>query len=335
MGRGGVSLTRKTVVVAGCFAAAIIAMVFSPGIGLQTITLHDLLSDEQARFIFTTLRLPRMVTAFFAGGCLAVCGLIYQAIFRNPLADPFTLGISSGASLGAALCILGGISGTVAGMSFITAGAFAGALAAMAVIYVFALSNESDSATILLAGVVVTTVCSGAIMFIHVIGGVHKSYQILRWLMGAVDGVAAQNAVMMIVPLLALLTVAVLFMPQLDLLSTGDTLAHSRGINIRNAKLLFISITTVMIATTVSVCGPIGFIGIIAPHACRMMLPGTRHRLLALCSFLTGGTFLIITDTIARSVAPPSEIPVGIITSLCGGPFFLIVLYRLKRRLLL
>jgi iron complex transport system permease protein len=142
------------------------------------------------RFIFFSIRIPRVLTALFAGGGLAVSGMICQGIFRNSLADPYTLGVSSGASLGAALCILAGVGGSIFGLSIVAAGAFAGALCSIVVIYTFAWSRESNSSTILLAGVIVATLCSGMLMFVHFIGGLHKSFQIVRWIMGGVDGVS-------------------------------------------------------------------------------------------------------------------------------------------------
>ena len=121
---------------------------------------------------------------------------------------------------------------------------------------------------------------------------------------------------------------------RIDQFLTGDSIAHSRGVNVRASRNLFISITAVAVGGIVAVCGPIGFIGIIAPHACRILMPGSRHRLLGLASFLMGGTLLVAADTLARSIAPPSEIPVGIITALLGGPFFLLLLLRRKNKLL-
>jgi iron complex transport system permease protein len=123
----------------------------------------------------------------FLRGGLAVAGVIYQALFRNPLADPYTLGISSGASLGAALCIIAGVGGSVLGLSIISMGAFAGALGSIVIIYCFAFTRESNSSTLLLAGVIVATICSGFIMFLHTVGGVHKSFQIIQWVIGSVD----------------------------------------------------------------------------------------------------------------------------------------------------
>jgi iron complex transport system permease protein len=172
-------------------------------------------------------------------------------------------------------------------------------------------------------------------MFFHFVGGLHQSFQILRWLMGGVDGVSYSLFFLMVVPLTAFFIITGLFMPQLDQFLTGDNIAHSRGVNIRASRNMFIIATALAVGSIVAVCGPIGFIGILAPHACRMSVPGIRHRLLAICSFLLGGSFLVITDTLARSLAPPSEIPVGIITAMLGGPFFLVVLFRKKSRLLM
>jgi iron complex transport system permease protein len=291
--------------------------------------------DSDLRFIFLNIRIPRTLVSLFVGGGLAVAGMIYQAIFRNPLADPYTLGVSSGASLGAAVCIVAGVGGTAFGMSAVTFGALVGAVVSTLIIYVFAWSREGNSSTLLLAGVVVATVCSGFIMFIHFVGGLHKSFQLLRWLMGGVDGVSYSMFFFLVVPLTAFFIIIGLFMPQLDQFLTGDNIAHSRGVNIRVSRNMFIIVTALAVGSIVAVCGPIGFIGVIAPHACRMLVPGIRHRLLSVCSFLLGGSFLVVADTLARSIAPPSEIPVGIITAMLGGPFFLIVLFRKKSRLLM
>ncbi|MBN1306658.1 MAG: iron ABC transporter permease [Chitinispirillaceae bacterium] len=327
-------LNRLFAVVSGLAVVSLAALIICPMIGIVTIVPREMIHDENLRYVFLSMRLPRVLAAFCAGGGLAVAGMVYQAIFRNPLADPYTLGVSSGASLGAALCILAGVSGSVSGMSIITAGAFAGALASIAVIYCFAWLREANSSTLLLAGVIVATLCSGLIMFIHFIGGLHKSFHILRWIMGGVDGVSYSLMVFMLIPLAAFIAVTSMLMPQLDQFLTGDSIAHSRGVNVRASRNVFISITAVAVGGIVAVCGPIGFIGIIAPHACRLLMPGVRHRLLALCSFLLGGTFLIVADTLARTLVPPSEIPVGIITALLGGPCFLLLLFRRKSRLL-
>ncbi|MBN1600951.1 MAG: iron ABC transporter permease [Chitinispirillaceae bacterium] len=329
-------LRKKTVVsIIALGVVTFASIIICPMIGIVTIGPQRILNDENLRFIFFMIRIPRVLVALFAGGGLAVAGMICQGIFRNPLADPYTLGVSSGASLGAALCILAGVGGSVLGLSVVAAGAFAGALCSIVIIYSFAWSRESNSSTILLAGVIVATLCSGLIMFVHFVGGLHKSFQIVRWIMGGVDGVNYSLLIMMCIPLLIFFIIAWIFMPQLDQLLTGDNIAHSRGVDVRMSRNVFIAIVVLAVGGIVAVCGPIGFIGILAPHACRMLVPGIRHRLLLFCSFLSGGTFLVLADTLARSLVPPSEIPVGIITSLMGGPFFLFVLFRNKKHLLI
>jgi iron complex transport system permease protein len=334
---GGVmpGIKNPLTIVALLGIATMVTLLLCPMIGITWIAPFSIMHDSNLRFVFFTIRIPRTLVALFAGGGLAVAGMVYQALFRNPLADPYTLGVSSGASLGAALCIAAGIGGSALGFSIVTVGALTGAIASILVIYTFAWSKESNSSTLLLAGVVVATVSSGFIMFIHFVSGLHQSFQILRWIMGGVDGVSYSLFVLMAGPLLVFLVVTGIFMPQLDQFLTGDNIAHSRGINIRASRNMFIIITALAVGCIVAVCGPIGFIGIIAPHACRMMIPGVCHRLLAMSSFLLGGSFLVLADTLARSIAPPSEIPVGIITAMVGGPFFLIVLFKRKSRLLM
>jgi iron complex transport system permease protein len=326
---------RTALFVIGLATLTFATMVICPMVGMVFISPNQILHDENLRYIFFSIRLPRVLVAMFAGGGLAVAGMICQGVFRNSLADPYTLGVSSGASLGAALCILAGIGGSVYGLSIVALGAFTGALCSITVIYGFAWSRDSNSSTILLAGVVIATVCSGMIMFVHFVGGLHKSFQIVRWIMGGVDGVNYSLFLMMCIPLTIFFVIAWVYMPQLDQLVTGDSIAHSRGVNVRLSRNIFIAIVVLAVGGIVAICGPIGFIGILAPHACRMLVPGIRHRLLAFCSFLSGGVFLVLADTLARSVVPPSEVPVGIITALLGGPFFLIVLFKNKKKLLI
>lgn len=333
---GSMSTMKRTMNIISLLSILTLStIIVCPMIGIRWISPQSIFHDSDLRFVFLSIRIPRTLVALFAGGGLAVAGMIYQAIFRNPLADPYTLGVSSGASLGAAVCIMAGFGGSLFGLSVVTVGALVGAVVSILVIYLFAWKRESNSSTLLLAGVIVATVCSGFIMFIHFIGGLHQSFQILRWLMGGVDGVGYQLFLFMVVPLAAFFIITGLFMPQLDQFLTGDNIAHSRGVDIRASRNLFIIVTALAVGSIVAVCGPIGFIGILAPHACRMLVPGIRHRLLSVSSFLLGGILLVIADTLARSIAPPSEIPVGIITAMLGGPFFLIVLFRKKSRLLM
>ncbi len=306
-----------------------------PFFGIRILTINEIFQVQELKHIFFIIRVPRTLAAFFAGGGLAVAGMVYQALFRNPLASPYTLGVSGGAAFGAALCIAIGAGGNVLGFSTISMGSFTGAVGAMMLVYVFAWSRESNSTTLLLAGVVVATVCSGLIMFLHYISPLRHSFQIMRWIMGGVDGTSYKFLTIMAVPVLMFFCITAILMPQLDQFITGDSLAHARGINVQRSRNTFIVLTALAVGAVVSVCGPIGFVGIIAPHACRMLLPGVRHRLLAVGSLMLGGSFLVLSDTLARTLSPPAEIPVGIITALLGGPFFLYMLFKRKGRLLL
>ncbi len=308
----------------------LVVIVISPFLGIRNFSFTEILSNREIHHIFFSIRIPRMLTAFVAGGGLAVAGMVYQALFRNPLASPYTLGISGGASLGAALAIVFGVGGSLWGFSFISIGSFMGALGVVLLIYIFAWSKENSSTTLILAGVIVATVCSGLIMFLHYISPLKHSFQIMRWIMGGVDGTNYMFFTIMATPVLVFLSITFTLMPQLDQFLTGDSLAHSRGVNVEQSRNIFIIVTAIAVGAIVSICGPIGFVGIMAPHVCRMLFTGIRHRGLALSSFMLGGTFLTLSDTFARIVAPPSEVPVGIITALFGGPFFLIILFKNK-----
>jgi iron complex transport system permease protein len=314
-------------------AIAFLSILACPFLGIRTISFTDLASSEDLRYIFFAIRVPRTLAAVVAGGGLAVAGMVFQALFRNPLASPYTLGVSGGASLGAALCIAVGAGESLLGFSVVSLGAFAGAAGAVLMVYSFAWSRESNATTLLLAGVVVATVCSGLIMFVHYITPLQYSFQIMRWIMGGVDGVGYTLLAIMAAPVIAYLLAAGSIMPQLDQFLAGDSIAHSRGVNVRKSRNVFIIMSALAVGAIVSVCGPIAFVGIMAPHACRMLAPGVRHRMLAVCSFLTGGMLLVISDTLARTIKPPAEIPVGIITALLGGPFFLFILFRRKGRM--
>jgi iron complex transport system permease protein len=153
--------------------------------------------------------------------------------------------------------------------------------------------------------------------------------------MGGVDGITHQLLIMMLIPVMLFFLVVTILLPQLDQFMTGDDIAYTRGVNVRLSRNILISITALAVGFMVAACGPIGFVGIVAPHACRIIIPGARHRMLALCSFLTGASFLTISDTIARVLVPPAEIPVGIITAIFGGPFFLVALFKRKNRLMI
>ena len=276
--------------------------------------------------IFWKMRIPRTLVAFMAGATFSLSGMVFQAIFRNPLVSPFTLGVSAGASLGAAVYICLNISFNIWMISGISMFSFMGAALTMLVIWALSTSkNNISTTTMLLAGVAISFFFASLIMFLQYVSGANESVRITRWLMGGLL-VFGYSPVINLFPFaVGGLVIVWYFAGELNLLTTGEELAVSRGVNTSKViTVLFLTIS-IMIGGIVSVCGPIAFVGIIAPHICRMLI-GPDHRYLTPVAFLFGGLFLTICDTLARTIAPPAEIPVGVITAMLGGPFFLWIL---------
>jgi iron complex transport system permease protein len=294
---------------------------------MEHILPSELFTDRFQRYIFVTLRIPRVVMGVLGGGGLAVCGLIYQALFRNPLASPYTLGIASGASFGAACVILSGIGGSLLGLSLTSFGAIAGAFVAVSLVYTFSVVTDiRSSVTLLLSGVAVGFIFSSLLMFIHFIGSSQYSFRILRWIMGGVDSVSLRSIAVILPLYLTGLVIVVVRLPALDQFAAGEDVAQSRGVAVQSTKLVLLFATSCMVSSIVAVCGPIGFIGIMAPHVSRMLFR-YRHRILVPAAFCVGGLFLLVSDAIARTIIAPAEIPVGVITAMLGGPFFLWILF--------
>jgi iron complex transport system permease protein len=318
---------QRIVILASLLIIAGLTIVFCAFIGMKTITPHLLSASPFDAHIFWYLRVPRVLTAFIAGSGLALCGMVFQALFRNPLADPFTLGTASGASCGASIMILFEASGSIIGIPMLSFGAFIGAAIAMMCVYgIASLRRSSSSLTMLLAGIAVSFICSSLLMFMQYMSSMRDSFQIVRWLMGGIQ-VAGFNPFLSMLPFWMVGAAIVFFLlPRLDQMLAGEDLAQSRGINVQRTKLMFLFATTMLVGGIVAVCGPIGFIGLMVPHLCRRFVSGT-HLFLGPACILVGGTLLVIADTIARTIIAPVELPVGIITALVGGPFFLVILF--------
>jgi iron complex transport system permease protein len=307
---------------------SVLTLVFAPLIGMRFIWPSEIIGSDFSSHIFFTLRLPRVITGFVAGSGLAICGMVFQAMFRNPLATPYTLGVSSGASFGAALTILLGLSGSLLGIPVITLGAFFGAVAAMVLVFGFSsLQRTISGLTMLLAGVAVSFLFSSLLMFVQYLSNLRNSFQIIRWLMGGLE-IFGYKPFFSMLPFAAIGTILIGWkLPELNHLLTGEDLAKSRGVDVQQTKVVLFFATSILVSAIVAVCGPIGFVGMMSPHICRMII-GSDHRKLGLATFLFGGIFLVLCDTISRIVIAPSEMPVGIITALLGGPFFLWILFR-------
>ena len=282
------------------------------------------------REILLELRLPRALLAMWTGGALALSGVLFQALLRNALATPYTLGVSGGASLGAVLAIVFGWN-SVRGVSGVTVAACVGS-AVVLVLNVVLASNRGrlSSVSLLLAGVTINSMCGAAILFISNLVGVLKSFAVTRWLMGGLDA-PEYSTLFWLTVILAPVCLAVLwFSREWNLLSVGETWAATRGVSTRRLLVIGCVAGSLLTGAVTALTGPIAFVGLIVPHALRMWV-GADHRILAPCSFLLGAAFVALCDVVSRTILAPVEIPVGVITSLLGGPFFIWMLSSRRR----
>lgn len=286
-----------------------------------------------AGVILLQVRLPRVLLAFMVGGCLAAVGVGLQALLRNPLADPYVLGISSGAALGAGLAILFGLTGTALAFSALPLCAMAGGLLSVLVVYRIATSyGYLPIHTLLLAGVILNAVFSALVMFVTSIMEPNRSFGMMSWLMGTLTAPDYPAMLVLAAYLLAGLFVLFRQAASLNLLTLGEESARALGVEVEAVKKTVFFTSALLTGAVVSVSGMIGFVGMVIPHAMRL-LTGADHRLLLPASALVGGMYLMAADTIARTLLSPTEIPVGVVTALAGGPFFIYLLASRKGRL--
>lgn len=273
------------------------------------------------------IRLPRIVLAMLVGASLSSAGVVFQALLRNPLADPFILGVSGGAALGGiAMLSLGGALGF--GYAAVPPAAFAGAVAATILLYLVAgVSGRVSATNLLLTGVVFNAFASAAIVFLASVAGLADGARIFLWLIGNLSAaridVAGWVAVFLVVGLLGALALG----RSLNLLALGDEPAEQLGVPVDWHKRVLLIATALMVGAAVSVAGLVGFVGLIIPHLLRLLL-GPDHRLLVPAAAIGGAAFLVICDTVARSLLGGRELPVGAITAIIGGPLFLFLLRR-------
>ncbi len=310
---------------------ALAVVVVAPFVGVEALPWRaclDVAGHEPAGRIFWLLRVPRVLAAFLAGAGLAAAGAAFQAVFRNPLATPYTLGVSGGAAFAVALVTRLGLAVALTGAPLASVAAFAGALLAVAVVWGLAgmRATLADS-SLLLAGVAVSFFFSAMILFLQYTATLGDSFRVVRWLMGGL-GAVDFAAVAQLLPFVLVGSAVLLARArELDLLSCGSDLAASRGVDVTATRKLVFVATSVMVGGVVASCGPIGFVGLMTPHICRLLLGGQHRRLLP-ASLLLGGAFLVACDTVARVVIAPAELPVGVLTAFLGGPFFLWLLMR-------
>ncbi len=303
-----------------------LTVILTPFIGMETIPFDTILhfGDSSIKSdIFWRIRVPRVLIAFIVGLALSIGGMTFQAMFRNSLATPFTLGVSSGAAFGAALYVKMGIIFSLAGITGQTIFAFIGALITITIVYLLSKIKKGFSVgTMLLAGVAINFFFSSFILFIQFMSDFTHSFRIMRWLMGGFE-VIGYTDIYNILPFILVGTlIIVLLSTELNLLTLGEDLAISRGVNVNRIKTILFIATSLMVGGIISVVGPIGFVGMMIPHISRLII-GQDHRYLVVLNIIFGGSFLVLCDTLSRILIAPAEIPVGVITALLGGPFFI------------
>ncbi len=282
-------------------------------------------SSEEELILFS-VRLPRIIFAGIIGAALSLGGVIFQAILRNPLADPYILGISGGSALGAIIGIVIGAGSFYLGIPLL---AFMGALATVFLVFVMAGGNRGPlmDNSLLLSGVVINAFFSAAILFFLSIVNSMELHSITFWLMGDLSNASIREIVIVGVCLLLGFILLYAQARKLNLIVQGENTAQHLGVNVEKTKQWLMIVTSLIISVAVSLAGIIGFVGIMVPHLMRLVF-GSDHRLILPVSALFGASFLIVADTIARLVFAPAELPVGVVTALCGAPYFIFLLKR-------
>jgi iron complex transport system permease protein len=326
----------------------VLAAFFTSGIGPLDVSYKTILQlwlsplhpawavgvDDTVRYIVIHVRLARIALALAVGGSLALAGAVYQGVLLNPLADPFTLGVSTGAAFGASLAIIVGIGGiSFLGVSALPVAAFAGALMALYLVYLLGrMDGRIHVTTLVLAGIIVSTFLSACISLIKSLNEDSVS-TIVFWIMGSLSGKSWAH-VLLVLPYLVLGGGVILwYMRELDLLSLGDIQAQHLGVNVQRMRFFLLLASSLVTAAAVAVSGVIGFVGLVVPHLVRLAI-GPQHRRLLPAVLLLGGLLVLISDTIARSLlATGEELPVGVVTAILGGPFFCYLLLHRKKYL--
>ena len=315
----------------------LVTLCVAPLIGSTQIKLMNAISggihaqnNLDASILFQ-VRLPRVLLGAVAGAALSVAGAVFQALLRNDLAAPFTLGVSSGAALGAVLAIVLNFNISILGFPLVSLFSFLGALCAIFLVFSLVRTQHGELPTsiLLLAGVTANFFFASIVMFLHYVSDFGQSFRIIRWLMGGLD-ITDYQTVLSITPIIFIGIGLLIYVGRdLNLISTGDHPAKSRGVDVSQIQKIGFITASLITATVVAITGPIGFVGLIVPHISRLFV-GSDLRILIPVSMLFGASFLIICDTIARTIIAPTEIPVGIITAMLGGPFFVWLLKRKK-----
>ncbi|MER6526987.1 iron chelate uptake ABC transporter family permease subunit [Streptomyces sp. NPDC001508] len=333
---------RASLLTAGGLLAVTASVAFAVTIGPADISTADVWACVAAHLgfgdstlaplrdgIVWNLRMPRTLLAGLCGAGLAVCGAVMQSLLRNPLADPFVLGVSSGASTGAVAVVVLGVGGGAVSLS---AGAFAGALLSFGLVLVLGHTLGGGPDRVVLSGVAAMQLFSALTSFtVLTSADAETTRGVLFWLLGSLTGAGWGEVLLCAVVLAGVLLVCLGHARTLDAFAFGEDAAAALGVRVARTRLVLLCATALLTATLVSCTGAIGFVGLVLPHAARA-LTGSGHARLLPVTALAGAVFLVWADTVARTVIDPQEVPVGVVTSLIGVPAFVAVLYRGRRR---
>jgi iron complex transport system permease protein len=301
----------------------LLAAPFFGQIEINLSNINDIASVDYK--LLWDLRLPRVIIAFFTGALLGLSGLIFQSLFRNPMSTPFTLGVASGATLGTAFAIVFGL------VSFIALFGFFGAL--LTIIILFGITSRLkafETSTLLLVGIALSFFYSAALMILFYISDETQSYEIVRFTMGSLDVVGLKSIFLPITVSLLLLILTLNYKKQIKLLLTSYDNAFLKGIEVKKINTVLLISVSIAIGVSVSITGPIGFVGLIVPHILKTIYKKSADKLL-IPTFFYSGIFLVLCDLVSRNLGAASDVPIGVVTSFLGGPFFIYLLIGRKR----
>ena len=318
---------------------AILSVIFAFFIGSVKISFNEFIKllnnklDPISASIFFDIRLPRIILGFAVGGALAISGVFLQGIFRNPLVEPYSLGISGGAALGICLIIISGLASKLGAVILPFAG-FIGSISVIVLVYALNFKKQSLRLQgVLLTGVMVSFIASSLVMLLMAISGRDSITGIIFWIMGSLDQSNFHLIMVMVVVSLAGLIIGLLYAQQLNAFSLGEEEAIHLGIDTKKFKKVMFLVSSILTGCAVSVCGIIGFVGLVVPHFMRMLV-GHDHRILIPTSFFAGASFLVICDIVSRTIISPLELPVGVITGIVGGSLFIYALSKINNVIL-
>lgn len=305
---------------------SVIILIIAPFYGQIDINISKILDTSSMEYqVFWDLRFPRVIVAFFAGALLGLSGLLFQSLFKNPMGTPYTLGVASGSTLGAAFAIVFGLGALTSLFGFL------GAIITVFILFTLTARLKSfESNSLLLVGIALSFFYNAVLMILFYISDESQSFEIVRFTMGSLDVVGWEQTILIALSATFLLAIAIMYKYELRVLLTSNDNAFLKGIEVKKVNIILLLAVSVVVGICVSITGPIGFVGLIIPHVAKMLYRCSADRLF-LPIFFYSGIFLVLSDFISRNLGTTSDIPIGIITAFVGGPFFVyLIMHRGK-----